>query len=143
MATKEADFNYQFDLGILSMYDTNNIEAENDGDDKPKVPQALSAAQKAKLEHDLLSRTTTNINLLYSKLMDIRRDKEATNLLKKDELQMHDFAISKFEVQLPEPVTRFPRQRRVPDARRATRWEKFAKEQQLQIAGLMSTLIMD
>lgn len=45
-----------------------------------------------------------------------------------EEEQIHDFEQSKLYLALPPPVTLFPRSRKLPEEKKETKWEKFAKE---------------
>jgi regulator of ribosome biosynthesis len=45
-----------------------------------------------------------------------------------EEQQIHDFERPKLYLKMPEPVTVFPRSRRLPEAKSETKWQKFAKE---------------
>lgn len=39
-----------------------------------------------------------------------------------EEEQIHDFEKSKLYLDLPEPITIFPRSRKLPDAKKETKW---------------------
>ncbi|KRX03148.1 hypothetical protein PPERSA_10229 [Pseudocohnilembus persalinus] len=97
--------NKSFDLGILSVFDTNPIDKDN---------------IKAQVEKNVIQ--------LYHKLFEIKQRQTLENDLKKDELQEHDFEKSIYEINLPEMETVLPRQKTLPKQKELTRWEKFAKE---------------
>ena len=40
---------------------------------------------------------------------------------------MHDFERGPYEIDLPDKVTILPRQKQLPDKRKETKWEHFAK----------------
>jgi Uncharacterized protein involved in ribosome biogenesis len=107
--------NYTYDLGILTLYDSNPINFN--------VNLADQDSKKKLEEHSF-----QNIRRLVQSLFSLKNKKDAELEQVPDEYQVIDFSQSQFDVTLPEVTTAFPRHKKIPEAKALTRWEKFAKE---------------
>ncbi|KAL4490809.1 hypothetical protein ABPG72_021863 [Tetrahymena utriculariae] len=109
--------NVSSDLGILTIFDSNEIPKNSDG--------TIS-------EQTLLERTRLNISRIFNKMLSMKTLQNAERDAKDEELQIHDFSKGAYELKLPNKVTVFPRQKPIPKEKPLTRWQKFAKEKGIE-----------
>lgn len=109
--------NVSCDLGILSLFDSNEIEKETDG--------SLS-------EQTLLERARLNVSRLFNKMLSMKTLQNAERDAKDEEFQIHDFSKGLYDLTLPAKITIFPRQKPIPKEKPLTRWEKFQKEKGIE-----------
>jgi regulator of ribosome biosynthesis len=74
----------------------------------------------------LTAHSRENVQLLFNRIFSLPESKELTHavLLQRGE--------SGRVVDLPDPITRFPRHKPIPKPKPLTKWEQFAKERGLQ-----------
>jgi len=101
--------NTSFDLGILSVFNAS-------------VPSK-----------DSLQDAQANFLSLFNELIKLKQKAELEFNSKPDEVQIHDFQASKYEIQLPKKTTIFPRHKKIPImSKQKTRWETFAASKGIQ-----------
>eukprot|EP01017_Pseudomicrothorax_dubius_P046377 TRINITY_DN8160_c0_g1_i1.p1 TRINITY_DN8160_c0_g1~~TRINITY_DN8160_c0_g1_i1.p1 ORF type:complete len:279 (-),score=105.88 TRINITY_DN8160_c0_g1_i1:152-988(-) len=105
--------NVSFDLGCLLVSNARPLTVPEDNESR---------------EEFLRKEAIANVNLLLAKLYDMKERRDAEREAKDEELQIHDFERSAFEVDLPEHTTIFPRHKKIPPPKKLTKWERFAKE---------------
>ena len=101
------EINYYYDPGLLTVYDANPLPESEE-----KKTQQVFKSYKT----------------LLKKLTTMKEEEEMKNETRKLANQYKDFDIMDNEVVLPEPITEFPRFKRLPEARPMTKWETFAKK---------------
>lgn len=69
-----------------------------------------------------------NLQFILNALVEEKKKEIAQIEVLPEEEQIHDFEKSKLFLALPEPTTIFPRSRKLPEAKKETKWERFAKE---------------
>jgi regulator of ribosome biosynthesis len=105
--------NYAFDLGILTLSDSNPL----------KCDFTLPTFNK-ELQQQTLENIKRMVNSLYA--LKLTKDQKFDDI--PDEYQVIDFNQSQFEVALPDIKTAFPRHKKIPEAKKLTKWEKYAQE---------------
>jgi regulator of ribosome biosynthesis len=105
--------NYAFDLGILTLSDSNPL----------KCDFTLPTFNK-ELQQQTLENIKRMVNSLYA--LKLSKDQKLDDI--PDEHQVIDFSQSQFDIALPEIKTAFPRHKRIPEAKKLTKWEKYAQE---------------
>ena len=112
------EINHYYDPGTLTVYDTN-----------PILPTDLSTA----------------VHQNYKKLINlatIQRDQQRLiNETRTLAGQYKNFDIQDNEIVLPDPVTEFPRFKRLPEGRVMTKWEAFAKKKGIKKKDKRSKLV--
>ena len=105
--------NIAFDLGILTLFDSNPL----------KCDFTLPTFNKD-LQEQSLNNIKKMVNALYA--LKLTKDQKLDDI--PDEYQVIDFNQSQFEVTLPEIKTAFPRHKKIPEVKALTKWEKFAQD---------------
>ena len=101
----EKEFNKTFDLGSLTVFDTNNL--------------SLSLLT----EEDIANNTKSNLQLLFSNLYKIKTTQIG------DEEEERDYDKPANAIKLPEPTIILPRSMPIPKGDKTlTKWEKFSKD---------------
>lgn len=113
----ETQTNIAFDLGILTLFDSNPL----------KCDFTLPTFNK-----DLQEQTLANIKRMVNSLYALKLNKDQKMDDIPDEYQVIDFNQSQFEVPLPEVKTAFPRHKKIPEVKALTKWEKYAQEKGFQ-----------
>ena len=109
--------NIAYDLGILTLSDSNPL----------KCDFTLPTFNK-----ELQQQTLENIKRMVHSLYALKLTKDQKLDAIPDEYQVIDFNQSQFEVTLPEIKTAFPRHKKIPEAKKLTKWEKYAQEKGFQ-----------
>lgn len=99
------EINHYYDAGSLSVYDTNPI-----------------------LPNDLSPVVYQNYKKLISLATTQREQQKLINATRTLAGQYRDYEINDNEIVLPEPLTEFPRFKRLPEGKIMTKWEAFAKK---------------
>jgi hypothetical protein len=107
--------NYTYDLGFLTLTDSNPINFE----------VSLTDEQAKKNLDNLVFK---NVRRLVQSLFSIKNKKDADQEEVPDEYKVIDYNQSKYDVTLPAGTTQFPRHKKIPEKRPQTRWEKFAQD---------------
>lgn len=105
--------NRMLDLGALTLYDLNAIPP---------------ASNPEELEATLTQHLVANVQFIFAKLLEAKKESLAALHSLPEEQQVHDFEQAPLFLKLPESATVFPRSRRLPEEQQLTKWEKFAKE---------------
>ncbi len=109
--------NNTYDLGILTLFDSNSLKFKSDD---------------AKFEDKLQAISIMNIKKIIHSLYALKVKKDQTFEAIPDEHQVIDFGQSRYEVNLPKATTAFPRHKKIPEQQALTKWERFAKEKGIQ-----------
>lgn len=125
-AAKETDV--EFDLGNLSLYNSQHVEYPEDA---------------AGLEATIQDVSIKNFRKLFGKLLELKGKEDTVRDAKKLELQIHEFDKTEFHINLPEGLTLFPRFNPMPSERDLTKWEKFAKEKGIRKVKRKSMKVFD
>jgi regulator of ribosome biosynthesis len=107
--------NINFDLGILSLFDSNAVKYD-------------IAPGTDEFENNLREQSRNNIKLLIQNFYTLKTKKDTSFENEPDEYKLYDYNKSHFEVPLPAPTTIFPRHKCLPAEKKMTKWEKFALE---------------
>lgn len=102
------DRNRQFDLGSLTLYDSN-----------PLSDKALSGQE---LNDALINRTGGNIYYMLSQMINMLKIHKEEQERLPEEQQLHDFSKSQYSLRLPPTNTVFPRSRKIPKKKEMTKW---------------------
>jgi len=107
--------NINYDLGILSLFDSNAVKFD-------------ISPGTSEFEKNLKELSLKNIKLLMQNFYSLKSRKEDAFDDQPDDLKLYDYNKSQFEINLPPSTTVFPRQKTLPAVKKLTRWEKFAKD---------------
>ena len=118
------ELNTYYDLGSLSMYDTDviNFTPENQ-------------------EETIDALVSKNYKRVISRIKNIQTELEENLETRKLENQYVDFGKDRNLIELPKVLTIFPRYRTMPTEQGLTRWEKFAKEKGIKKKSKRSKLV--
>jgi regulator of ribosome biosynthesis len=105
--------NKELDLGNLTLLDFNAVQRGSDD---------------AETADNITAQLVGNLQFVLNSLVDLKKKEISAVEVLPEEEQIHDFEKSTLYVMLPEPVAIFPRSRKLPDAKKETKWERFAKE---------------
>ena len=111
--------NLTYDLGILTLYDSNPLNFKCDFTD-------ASFTQK------LQQHSFENIKRIVHSLYSLKTKQDQVLEAIPDEHQVIDFSQSQYIVKLPAATTVFPRHKKIPEKQAQTRWEKFAQDKGIQ-----------
>lgn len=128
MDTENFNEDIAYDLGNLTIYNSSHTDFSSDPVQLEKQVQRLA------LE---------NFRRIFSKLVEIRAQEEASRDLKKLDLQIHDFDKTEYHVKLPEPKTLFPRMNPMPSRKDLTKWERFAQDKGIRKEKKRPTKVFD
>ena len=112
------EINHYYDPGTLTVYDTNPI-----------------------LPNDLSSVIYQNYKKLITLATTQREQQRQINETRTLAGQYKDFDIQDNEIVLPDPLTDFPRFKRLPEGRIMTKWEAFAKKKGIKKKNKRSKLV--
>ena len=101
--------NRSVDLGNLTLTDLNALPPGADSD-------------------TITARLVENIDFALTALLDIKKQAMHANEVLPEEEQIHDFQAATLALDLPAPEEVFPRSRKLPEVKKETKWQKFAKE---------------
>jgi len=98
----------------------------------PRSTVILVEPQTPEFEKSLQDLSRQNTKLLIQKLYAMKAKKLETFDEQEDEYKIYDYSKTEYDIELPDSTTVFPRQKKLPDAKILTRWEKFAKDKGIQ-----------
>jgi len=111
--------NFSYDLGFLSLSDSNPLKYKYDPND-PNFTEKL------------FEQSVENIKRMISTLYALKTQKDKAFDAIPDEHQVIDFSQSQYNLNLPGAKTVFPRHKKIPEQKALTKWERFAKDKGIQ-----------
>lgn len=111
--------NFTYDLGNLTLYDTNLLNFKLDLNDE-------------EVSKKLFERSAQNIKRIIQSFYAIKQKRDEEQEAVPDEYKVIEYEQSQYEIKLPDPVTVFPRHKKIPEKKALTRWEKFAQDKGIQ-----------
>lgn len=122
-------YNTTYDLGFLSMFDSNPLKVEDNTDEK--------------FETELFEVSKSNIMKFWHTLFSLKKEKDEALDEKLEEHKIYEFDKSEWLIDLPEKTSVLPRHKKLPDPKAETRWEKYMKEKGIQKKVKRSRMVYD
>lgn len=95
--------NKELDLGNLTLFDFNAVQRGSDD---------------AQTAENITAQLVGNLQFVLNSLVELKKKEISEVEVLPEEQQIHDFEKSKLFLTLPEPVTVFPRSRKLPEGKK-------------------------